>query len=103
LICTVTSGVDLDATQTEGTDTIVGPRQAAFKHHLLLNASIRLLLRDEIGGLGGIGVFQALADRYHLSLTHLGRLTFRVGGAGVHGRSLGAAPQLVPADAQVSH
>jgi hypothetical protein len=67
----VLSGVELAATQTVGTDTIVGPRQVLCLHHLSLKAPIRLLLRAAIGGFRGIGVFHALVGRYQRPPTHI--------------------------------
>jgi hypothetical protein len=71
LTCTVTSGVDFEASHTIGTDTIVGPTQVPRLHQLLLKALIRLLLLGAIGGFSGSGVFQALAERYQRPLTHI--------------------------------
>jgi hypothetical protein len=71
LTCTVTSGVDVEASHTVGTDTIVGPRQAARLHHLPVKLLIKLALFGAIGGLFGSGVFQALAERYQRPLTHI--------------------------------
>ena len=71
LICTVTSGVDVEATHTEGTETGVGDRHAAFLHHRSLNALIRLPLFAAIGGFFGMGVFHTLVERYHRAVTHM--------------------------------
>jgi hypothetical protein len=71
--------VELEANQTIGTDTIVGPRHAACLHHLFAKLPIRLLFFGAIGGLGGSGVFHALEERYQRPLTHIRlllRLTF---------------------------
>jgi hypothetical protein len=65
--------VELEASQTIGTDTIVGPRQDACLHHLSAKLLIRLPFFGEIGGLGGIGVFHALVARYQRPLTHIRR------------------------------
>jgi hypothetical protein len=73
LTCTVTSGVDLGAVHTEGTDTDVGPRHAALTHQRLFNALIRLAEFGASGGFRGIGVFQVLVALYHLPPTHIGR------------------------------
>jgi hypothetical protein len=102
LIWTVTSGVDLDATQTDGTETIVGPRHFASTHHLLLNEFMRLSLLGAIGGFLGIGVFQALAERYHRPSTHPGRV--RLEARFMHRRCLEPArpAQLAPKDLQSS-
>ena len=71
MTCTVTRGVALEAIQTIGTDTVVGPRQAACLHHLFAKLLIRLLFFGAIGGFGGITVFHALVARYHRPLTHI--------------------------------
>ena len=71
LTWTVTSGVDVEATHTEGTETGVGDRHAAFLHHRSLNAATRLLLFPATGGFLGMGVFHALVERYHRAVTHM--------------------------------
>jgi hypothetical protein len=94
LTCTVTSGVDFEASHTIGTETIVGPRQAACLHHLFAKLLIRLLLLGAIGGFAGRRVFHALVERYHRPLTHIrcGRLllwlTFGHGAAATASESL---------------
>ena len=66
LIWTVTRGVELDATQTDGVDTAVGPMQLAQRS---LIAWIKLLLFEAIETSLGIGVFQGLLALYQLSNT----------------------------------
>jgi hypothetical protein len=73
LIWTVTSGVELEAIHTAGTETFVGARQPALTHQRLLKALISVLFVDAIGTLRGIGVFQALVGRYHLRRTQNAR------------------------------
>jgi hypothetical protein len=55
-----------------GTDTNVGPKQMACRHHRLLNASTRLALFGAIGGCFGIGLFHALEGRYQRCVTQRG-------------------------------